>query len=121
MLKRKLGLTAWREFSEDVAEGMNKLKEGPMYQKVEETLRETLNEFTNIVTSGEHLMNKTVEKMEDSVEKIIENTSDEISKASRKTSEGFLNAQRKVCQSLNKLGITEAAALEQEEDICVPI
>ena len=109
MLKRKLGLTAWREFSEDVAEGMNKLKESPMYQKVEETLKDTLNELTNIVTSGDNLMHKTVEKMEETVEKIIEKTNDEISKASRKTSEGFLNAQRKVCHSLNTFGVAEPA------------
>ena len=37
-LKQKLGVTAWREFSEDLREGMKKFKESPTYQTVQAEL-----------------------------------------------------------------------------------
>ena len=117
MLKRKLGLTAWREFSEDMKEGMTKLKDSPMYQKVEETLNETLAELTNLVISSDKFMIETVEKVEDSVEKVIVKASEELQKASNKTSEGFLSAQRKATNSLQKLGVIDQPQLYRKEDI----
>jgi len=117
MLKRKLGLTAWREFSEDMKEGMTKLKESPMYQKVQETLNETLAELTNLVISSDNFMIETVEKVEDSVENVIVKASEELQKASKKTSEGFHYAQRKASQSLQKLGVMEPPQLYRKEDI----
>ena len=80
MLKRKLGLTAWREFSEDMIEGMKKLKESPMYQKVEDTLNETMIELTNLVVSGDEFMFKTLDNVENSVEKVMSRASDELKK-----------------------------------------
>ena len=117
MLKRKLGLTAWREFSEDMKEGMNKLKDSPMYQKVEETLKETMKELTNLVINSDNFMIKTVEKVEDGVEKVFVKASEEIQKASKKTSVGLLNAQRKASQSLQNLGVIDPPKLYRKEDI----
>ena len=37
-LKRSLGVTAWREFSDDIREGMKRLQESPTYIKVEAEL-----------------------------------------------------------------------------------
>ena len=104
MLKRKLGLTAWREFSEDIKEGMKKLRGSPMYQKVEETLRETLNELKHIIISSDEFMIKTVEKVEDGVEKAMTKASEELQKAVKKTADGFLDTHIKDCQSLQKPG-----------------
>ena len=37
-LKRSLGLTAWREFSSDMREGVRRLQESPALQRVEAEL-----------------------------------------------------------------------------------
>ena len=38
LLKLKLGITAWREFSQDMKEGWARLRESPMWTAVEEGL-----------------------------------------------------------------------------------
>lgn len=121
MLKRKLGLTAWREFSEDMIEGMKKLKESPMYQKVEDTLNETMIELTNLVVSGDEFMFKTLDNVENSVEKVMSRASDELKKVTKKTSEGLLSAQRRASHSLQKLGVMEQPKLYRENDIAAVI
>ena len=117
ILRRKLGLTVWRGFSEDMKEGIKKLKDSLMYQKVEETLNESMNELTNLIISGDNFMIKTVEKVEVGVEKAIVIASEELQMATRKTSDGFLNAQRKASQSLQKLGIVDPPKLYRKEEM----
>jgi len=117
MLKRKLGLTAWREFSDDMKEGIMKLRESPMYHKVEASLNDTMVELTNLVVSGDDFMFKTLDNVEESVEKAISKASDGIKKATKKTSEGLLNAQRKASYSLQKLGVIDPPKLYRKDDI----
>merc|ERR1711874_81620 len=50
-LKQKLGLTAWREFSQDLREGMKKLKESPTYQTVEAELSSLAIKKVSVKTS----------------------------------------------------------------------
>jgi len=121
VLKRKLGLTAWREFSDDMKEGINKLRESPMGHKVEETLKETMVELTNLVVSGDDFMFKTLDTVEDSVEKAISRASDELKKATKKTSEGLLSAQRKASHSLQKLGVIDPPKIYRQDEIPVVI
>ena len=96
ILKRKLGLTAWREFSEEMKEGMKKLKDYPMYQKVEETLNESMHELTNLIISSDNLMIKAVEKVEVGVEKIIMKALEEIQIATGKLQMGFFMLKGKL-------------------------
>lgn len=103
-LKTKLGWTAWREFSEDLEEGMRKLKESPMIKKLEESLNETVSELRNLFISVDNFMLQTVDAVGDGVEKMIGKASEKFEKASRQTSEGITTDQQKVCDSLQKSG-----------------
>ena len=117
MLKRKRGLTAWREFSDDMKEGIHKLKESPMYHKVEATLNETMQELTNLVVTSDDFMFKTLDNVEESVEKAISKASVGLKKATKKTSEGLLSAQRKASHSLQRLGVLDPPKLYRKKDI----
>jgi len=121
ILKRKLGLTAWREFSDDMKEGVRKLRESPMYHKVETTLNETMVELTNLVVSGDDYMLKTLDNVEESVEKAFSIASDGLKKATKKTSEGLLSAQRKASHSLQKLGVLDPPKMYRKDDIPIVI
>ena len=103
-LKTKLGWTAWREFSEDLEEGMRKLKESPMIKKLEESLNETVSELRNLFISVDNFMSQTVGAVGDGVEKMIEKASENFEKASRHTSEGITYDQEKPSNSLTKSG-----------------
>ena len=81
-LKKSLGVTAWREFSDDVREGMKKFQESPMYQKVQTELE--------VLAS-----------------KVEEETQWVRSKASSLTSEHLSSAQQKLTKKLQKIGIME--------------
>ena len=107
MLKTKLGWTAWREFSEDLEEGMKKLKDSPLVTKLEESLNETVTELRNLFISVDNFMSQTVDAVEEGVEKVIVKASEEIQKASKQSSDGILYAQRKASDSLQKLGVIE--------------
>ena len=107
MLKTKLGWTAWREFSEDLEEGMKKLKDSPLVKKLEDSLNETVTELRNLFISVDNFMIKTVDAVEEGVEKVIVKASEEIQKASKQSSDGILYAQRKASDSLQKLGVIE--------------
>ena len=98
-------------------DGMKKLKDSPMYQKVEETLNETLIEITNLAITSDNFMIKAVEKVENSVENIIVKASEELEKATKKTTEGILNAQRKASNELQKLGMIDPPKLYRQEDV----
>jgi len=116
MLKRKLGLTAWREFSDDMIEGMKKLKESPMYQKVEDTLNETMSELTSLVITGDDFMIKTIDNVEQSMEKALSKASDELKRAGKKTSNSLLTVQRKASQKLQQLGVIEPPKVYRETE-----
>ena len=88
-MKRKLGLTAWREFSDDMKEGMRKFQESPMYLKVEA-------ELANLAV-----------RVEEEATKVKSLASEEIRRASVKTSENLLIAQKKLSQKLQKIRIIE--------------
>ena len=81
-LKKSLGVTAWREFSDDVRGGMKKFQESPMYQKVQTELE--------VLAS-----------------KVEEETQWVRSKASSLTSEHLASAQQKLTKKLQKIGIME--------------
>lgn len=107
LIKRKLGLTAWREFSDDMREGMKRLQESPMFQRVEETVHDTLSELTNLVISGDNMLINAVEKVEKGVDTFKELATEEIQKAHKKTSQSLLQAQRKASESLQKIGVLD--------------
>jgi len=51
-LKRKIGITAWREFSSDFKEGLKKLQESEAYSKIEtrvSDITESIDEFKNLM------------------------------------------------------------------------
>ena len=110
-------MTAWREFSDDMKEGLQKLRESPMYHKVETSLKETMVELTNLVVSGDDYMFKTLDNVEESVEKAFSKASDGLKKATKKTSEGLLSAQRKASLSLQKLGVMDPPKVYRKDDI----
>ncbi|XP_046384497.1 tumor protein D52 isoform X6 [Ischnura elegans] len=48
-LKRKLGLTGWREFAEDMNQGIKNVKESNVYQKTESAIKATAEKTTSIL------------------------------------------------------------------------
>ncbi|XP_071442030.1 tumor protein D52 isoform X2 [Hetaerina americana] len=58
-LKRKLGLTGWREFAEDMNQGIKNVKESNVYQKTELAIKATAEKTTSILGGiGSNLTNK---------------------------------------------------------------
>ena len=98
-LKQKLGVTAWREFSQDFREGMKKFKESPTYQKVEA-------ELSCIAI-----------KVEEEAEKVKMRATVELQKVSVKTSESLASAQRKLTQKLQDIGVVEQPKIYRNKDI----
>ena len=98
-LKQKLGLTAWREFSQDLREGMKKLKESPTYQTVEAEL------------------SSLAIKVEEEAEKVKLRATVELQKVSVKTSESLSSAQRKLTQKLQDIGVVDQPKIYRNNDI----
>ncbi|XP_046965928.1 tumor protein D53 homolog isoform X3 [Vanessa cardui] len=54
-LKRKLGITVWKEITEDVNQGLKNVKESQVYQKTESVIKTTAEKTTSIfggITAG---------------------------------------------------------------------
>ena len=98
-LKQKLGVTAWREFSQDLREGMRKLKDSQTYQAVEA-------EFSSLAI-----------KVEEEAEKVKLRASVELQKVSVKTSESLTSAQRKLTQKLQDIGVVDQPKIYRNNDI----
>ena len=88
-----------------------------MYQKVEETLSETVTELSNFVVGSDDLMSKAFDNVETSVEKALTKASIELKKASKKTSQGFLSVHRKASQKLQQLGVMDPPKMYRKEDM----
>ena len=80
-LKRQLGITAWREFSDDMTLGLKKLKAKDVYHKTEELVQQVI-EDPRYLRARERLGRA-------------------VSKAHRRTSEGLITAQRTAAEKLN--------------------
>ena len=98
-IKQKLGVTAWREFSHDLREGMRKLKESPTYQTVEAEL------------------SSLAIKVEEEAEKVKLRASVELQKVSIKTSTSLTSAQRKLTQKLQDIGVVDQPKIYRNNDI----
>lgn len=48
-LKRKLGFTVWREFEDDMIQGIRNVKESNIYQKTESVLKATTEKTTSLL------------------------------------------------------------------------
>ncbi|XP_035453568.1 tumor protein D53 homolog isoform X2 [Spodoptera frugiperda] len=48
-LKRKLGITVWKEITEDVNQGLKNVKESQVYQKTESVIKSTAEKTTSII------------------------------------------------------------------------
>ncbi|XP_039754008.1 tumor protein D53 homolog isoform X2 [Pararge aegeria] len=48
-LKRKLGITVWKEITEDVNQGLKNVKESQVYQKTESVIKSTAEKTTSIL------------------------------------------------------------------------
>lgn len=105
-LKRSLGVTAWREFSDDVKEGMKRFQDSPMYLKVQaelETIASKLEEETSWMRS-----------------KASSLTSEQIAKATSLTTEQLSSAQHKLTKKLQEIGIMEPPK-QYRSDISQPV
>jgi len=98
-LKRKLGVTAWREFSDDMKEGMRKFQESPMYLKVEA-------ELANLAV-----------KLEEEASTWRTRASSEVRKASLKTSEHLTTASKKLSIQLQKIGMMESPKEYRRDEV----
>ncbi|XP_061504389.1 tumor protein D52 isoform X5 [Anopheles gambiae] len=48
-LKRKLGITVWKEITDDVSQGIKNVKESNVYQKTESAIKTTAGKTTSVI------------------------------------------------------------------------
>ena len=94
-LKRRLGITAWREFSEDMTQGLKNLQESQAYKKTGEALTAAKSKTASVWTS-------------------ISNSQSFIS-ASQKMGSAFGAAKSRVSASLSSHNISQAAKDPENE------
>ncbi|XP_023334888.1 uncharacterized protein LOC111706285 [Eurytemora carolleeae] len=105
MLKTRLGITAWREFSTDIKVGLKKVQESGVYLKVGETfsdIGESIEEFKKTIQK-DTMYQKTVLELEKAKEKaatVKEKATTELLVAKEKTASELLLAKEKATSEL---------------------
>ena len=98
-LKRSLGVTAWREFSDDIREGMKRLQESPTYIKVEAELA------------------SLAIRVEEEAVRVRTKAGVEMRKASLKTSAHLATAHKRLSQKLQNIGVIEPPKEYRKDDV----
>ena len=98
-LKRSLGVTAWREFSDDIKEGMKRLQESPTYIKVE-------TELASLAV-----------RVEEEAVKVKTKAGVEMRKASLRTTAHLATAHKRLSQKLQNIGVIEPPKEYRRDDI----
>lgn len=98
-LKRSLGVTAWREFSDDIREGMKRLQESPTYIKLEA-------ELANLAV-----------RVEEGAVSVGIKAGAEMRKATFKTSAHLASAHKRLSQKLENIGVIEPPREYRKDDV----
>jgi len=123
-LKADLGITAWREFSTDIKEGLQKLQESDFYQKCGGTMSdigETIDEFKDILKKD---FKAAKERASQEVTTAKSKTITELQTVQKKTSQSLSDLQRKATNVLRNCDDREyrdkeridTANLQQEQE-----
>jgi hypothetical protein len=133
-LKRQLGITAWREFSDDMAQGLKKLQETEVYLKVEEKFNGLARQVDMAREGLEKVMDKAkdnalevMDKAKDNAKEVIDKAKENakeamdkasvgINKAQRKTTEGFFTAQRKTAEGFENITSSDKEYRKIDQD-----
>lgn len=100
LLKKKLGITAWREFSTDIQDGWRKVQDSGVYQKFEGTfsdIGESIDEFKDVMKKD---LEKAKEKASLELSTAKQKAAAELSQAKQKAATELHIAQKKTSQSL---------------------
>ncbi|XP_021698408.1 tumor protein D52 isoform X4 [Aedes aegypti] len=65
-LKRKLGITVWKEITDDVSQGLKNVKESNVYQKTETALKTTAGKTTSVLGGITSKMTQKISEMKQS-------------------------------------------------------
>ncbi|XP_055535930.1 tumor protein D52 isoform X4 [Wyeomyia smithii] len=65
-LKRKLGITVWKEITDDVSQGFKNVKESTVYQKTETALKTTAGKTTSVLGGITTKMTQKLSEMKQS-------------------------------------------------------
>ncbi|XP_055610281.1 tumor protein D52 isoform X3 [Uranotaenia lowii] len=65
-LKRKLGITVWKEITDDVSQGIKNVKESNVYQKTEEAIKTTAGKTTSVLGGITSKMTAKISEMKQS-------------------------------------------------------
>uniref|UniRef100_A0A182IMG2 Tumor protein D52 n=1 Tax=Anopheles atroparvus TaxID=41427 RepID=A0A182IMG2_ANOAO len=65
-LKRKLGITVWKEITDDVSQGLKNVKESNVYQKTESALKTTAGKTTSVIGGFAGKMTQKLTEMKQS-------------------------------------------------------
>ena len=98
-LKRSLGVTAWRDFSDDIRVGMKRLQESPTYIKMEA-------ELANLAI-----------RVEEGAERVRIKAGVEMRKATLKTSSHLATAHKRLSQKLENIGVIEPPIEYRKDDV----
>ncbi|XP_055627056.1 uncharacterized protein LOC129769067 isoform X2 [Toxorhynchites rutilus septentrionalis] len=65
-LKRKLGITVWKEITDDVSQGLKNVKESNVYQKTETAFKSTAGKTTSVLGGITNKMTQKISEMKQS-------------------------------------------------------
>jgi len=95
ILKRQLGITAWREFSTDIQEGWKRVQESEMFQKLElsvSDIGDTIEEFKDVLVKD---LEKAKEKASQELATAKQKAASELQSAQSRTSQSLANVQKR--------------------------
>ncbi|XP_051158210.1 tumor protein D52 [Leptopilina boulardi] len=102
-LKRKLGISVWRELSEDVNQGLRNVKESHVFQKTESVFKSTAEKTTSILGGfgsglsmklGQMRNSNSFRSLEEKVGSAYENVKTKVVPSRSNSTQGFDEALR---------------------------
>uniref|UniRef100_A0A1B6D8J0 Tumor protein D52 n=1 Tax=Clastoptera arizonana TaxID=38151 RepID=A0A1B6D8J0_9HEMI len=116
-LKRKLGFSMWREFQDDMSQGIRNVKESNVYQKTESVIKTTAEKTTSLLggigsglTSklGQLKNSESFRSFEEKVGSAYENVKTKVSTSRSNSMQSFDEALREAEAANRKSGLSPA-------------
>lgn len=118
-LKRKLGISVWRELSEDVNQGLRNVKESQVFQKTESVFKSTAEKTTSILGGfgsgistklGQMRNSNSFRSLEEKVGSAYENVKTKVVPSRSNSTQGFDEALREAEASRRSSAVSAATS-----------
>lgn len=123
-LKRKLGFSVWREFQDDMSQGIRNVKESNVYQKTESVIKSTAEKTTSLLGGlgsgittklGQLKNSESFRSFEEKVGTAYENVKTKVTTSRSNSMQGFDEAVREA-EINRKSGLSPATTPTINED-----